>query len=354
MKMKKFLSVLLVGAMAMSLAACGSSSSSSSAESDAAEETSEAEETEAASEETGDAEGSADGTVYHVGIIQLLEHDALDAATKGFEDALVELLGEDGVEFDFQNAQGEETNCATIATGFVANDVDLIMANATAALQASSAATADIPILGTSITDYATALNISDWDGTSGTNISGTSDLAPIDEQMDMLVELIPDVTKVGILYCSAEPNSQYQAKQAEAALDEKGIAWEEYTAADSNEIQTIVTNAVTSCDALYVPTDNTMAANVEIIKNIAVPAGVPMIAGEEGLCAGGVATLSISYYDLGYTTGKMAYEVLVNGADVSSMEIQYAPNVTKEYNPTICEELGITVPDDYVAIEGY
>ncbi|MCR5273011.1 MAG: ABC transporter substrate-binding protein [Lachnospiraceae bacterium] len=352
--MKKFLSVLLVGAMAMSLAACGSSSSSSSAESDAAEETSEAEETEAASEETGDAEGSADGTVYHVGIIQLLEHDALDAATKGFEDALVELLGEDGVEFDFQNAQGEETNCATIATGFVANDVDLIMANATAALQASSAATADIPILGTSITDYATALNISDWDGTSGTNISGTSDLAPIDEQMDMLVELIPDVTKVGILYCSAEPNSQYQAKQAEAALDEKGIAWEEYTAADSNEIQTIVTNAVTSCDALYVPTDNTMAANVEIIKNIAVPAGVPMIAGEEGLCAGGVATLSISYYDLGYTTGKMAYEVLVNGADVSSMEIQYAPNVTKEYNPTICEELGITVPDDYVAIEGY
>ncbi|MCR5467324.1 MAG: ABC transporter substrate-binding protein [Lachnospiraceae bacterium] len=337
MKMKKLISALLVGAMALSLTACGSSASSS------------------ASGDSGSGDtASADGKVYHVGIIQLVEHDALDAATNGFKDALTELLGEGNVEFDFQNAQGEETNCATIASGFVANNVDLIMANATTALQASSAATADIPILGTSVTDYATALNISNWNGTTGTNVSGTSDLAPIDQQMEMLVELIPNVTKVGILYCSAEANSKYQATQAEKYLDEKGIAWEEYAAADSNEIQTVVTNAVSTCDALYVPTDNTMASNVEIVKNIAVPAGVPMIAGEEGLCAGGLATLSISYYDLGYTTGKMAYEILVNGADVSTMEIEYAPNVTKKYNATIAEQLGITIPDDYVAIEGY
>lgn len=336
MKMKKLVSALLVAAMAMSLAACGQASST------------------AESNDASTDSASADGKVYNIGIIQLVEHVALDAATQGFEDALVDLLGEENVNFDFQNAQGEETNCATIASGFVANDVDLIMANATAALQAASAATADIPVLGTSITDYSTALNITPWEGASGINVSGTSDLAPIDEQMQMLKELIPDVQKVGIVYCSSEANSDYQANKAKEVLDGMGIANEFYTAADSNEIQSVVTNAVSTCDVLYVPTDNTMASNVEIIKNIAVPAGVPMIAGEEGLCAGGVATLSISYYDLGYTTGKMAYEVLVNGADVSTMEIEFAPNVTKEYNPTIAEELGITIPDDYVAIEGY
>ena len=318
-KMKKILSSILVASMAMSLTACGSSS---------------------------------DEGVYHIGICQQLEHEALDAATKGFQDALIEKLGKDKVQFDLQNAQGEATNCASIATSFVADDVDLIMANATSALQAC--ATSEIPIVATSVTDYATALNISDWNGSTGTNITGTSDLAPLDQQVDMLAELVPDVKQVGILYCSAEANSVYQATEVGKYLDKKGIAWKEYTAADSNEIQSVVTNAIADCDCIYVPTDNTMAANTEIIKNVTVPAGIPVIAGEEGICAGGLATLSISYYDLGYKTGEMAYEILVNNADPSTMDIEYASATDKKYNPTIAGELNITVPDDYIAIEGY
>ena len=184
-------------------------------------------------------------------------------------------------------------------------------------------------------------------------NISGTSDLAPLEEQENMLVELFPEAKKVGILYCSAEANSVYQAQVFEKYLEEDGIEYEEYTAADSNEIQSVVTSAVETCDVLYLPTDNTMAANTEILNNVAQPAGVPIIAGEEGICAGcGVATLSISYYDIGYKAGEMAYDILVNGTDITTMDVEYAPQVTKEYNQTICDALGIAVPDDYVAIE--
>lgn len=325
---KKFLALLTVMSLTMAaLSGCGS---------DGAE---------------GNTQGDS-GKVYKIGICQLVEHVALDAATQGFEDALKEKLGEENVTFDFQNAQGEQTNSATICTQFVSEDVDLILANATAPLQAAAAATTTIPILGTCITDYATALDVSDWSGATGRNISGTSDLAPLDEQENMLVELFPDVQKVGILYCSAEPNSLYQARVFEEYLEEDGIAYEEFTAADSNEIQAVVTSACESCDVLYIPTDNTMASNTEVINNVCQPAGVPIIAGEEGICSGcGVATLSISYYDIGYKAGEMAYEILVNGVDITTMDIEYAPEVTKEYNATICEALGITVPDDYVAI---
>ncbi|MGN1119842.1 MAG: ABC transporter substrate-binding protein, partial [Oscillospiraceae bacterium] len=252
------------------------------------------------------------------------------------------------------NAQGESTNCTTICTGFVAANVDMIFANATGALQAAAAATESIPIVGTSITDYATALDIKDWTGKTGFNVTGTSDLAPIDEQENMLVEMFPDAKTVGILYCSAEANSKYQASLFSAALAEDGIECKEYSAADTNEIRTVVTTAVAECDVLYIPTDNTMASNTEVVKNAAVPAGVPIIAGEEGICTGcGVATLSISYYDIGYTAGEMAYEVLVNGADPGTMDIKFAPQVTKEYNAEICAELGITPPEGYVAIGG-
>lgn len=348
---KKVVTLLTAAAMTASLlAGCGSDAGSASTESGETSETSnEAETGEDAG--TGDAAAS-NGETYKIGICQLLEHDALDAATKGFQDALVELLGEGNVEFDFQNAQGEQPNCATICNQFVSDDVDLILANATSPLQAAAAATNTIPILGTSITDYATALDISDWSGTTGTNISGTSDLAPLEEQEDMLLEICPDVQKVGILYCSAEANSEYQANVVSGCLEEDGIAYEVFTVADSNEIQAVVTSACESCDVLYIPTDNTLAAATEAINNIALPAGVPIIAGEEGICAGcGVATLSISYYDIGYTAGEMAYEILVNGADITTMEIKYAPQVTKEYNKDICEQLNIEIPDGYVAI---
>ena len=334
---------MMAAAMAAAMTACGGNSGSSS---DNGSDTGTEE-----SASSGSSESS--GQTYTIGICQQMEHEALDQATQGFKDACTELFGEGNVEFDEQNAQGEQAMCSTIINNFVSSDVDLILANATLPLQTAAQATADIPILGTSITDYATALGIDDWTGATGVNISGTSDLAPIDQQEDMLVELLPDTKKVGILYCSAEPNSQYQAQLFEKALDEDGIAYEEYTAADSNEIQTVVNSAIETCDALYIPTDNTMASNTQIVNNICMPAKVPVIAGEQGICAGcGIATLSISYYDIGYTAGEMAYQVLVEGEDISTMEIQTAPEVTKMYNPTICEELGIEIPDDYVAIE--
>ena len=289
--------------------------------------------------------------VYKVGICQLTQHEALDAATKGFRDALTEKLG-DKVVFDEQNASGESTNCTTIVSKFVSDKVDLILANATPALQAASAGTADIPILGTAVTEYGVALDLDDFDGTVGTNISGTSDLAPLDQQAAMLNELFPDAKNVGLVYCSAEANSQYQVDTVKDALEKLGYTCTYYAFSDSNDLSSVATTAATESDVIYVPTDNTVASNTEIINNICLPEKVPVIAGEEGICQGcGVATLSISYYDLGVATGKMALKVLVDGEDISTMPIEYAPQFTKEYNPEICDELGITVPDDYVAI---
>ncbi len=335
MKMKKFTAALAAAALMMTAVGCGSANTGDTADTSAAADN-----------------AAAEGKTYNIGIVQLVQHDALDAATQGFMDTLTEKLG-DNVKFDIQNANGESTNCSTIATGFVASNVDLILANATAALQASGAATSNIPILGTSVTDYATALEIDDWTGVTGRNISGTSDLAPIDEQEKMLKELFPDVKQVGIIYCSAEANSKYQATLFGDALTADGIAYKEYSAADTNEISAVVSTAVSECDVLYIPTDNTMASSTETIKNIVVPAGIPVIAGEEGICSGcGVATLSISYYDLGCKTGEMAYEILVNGADPATMEIAFAPNVTKKYNAQICTDLGITPPEGYAAID--
>lgn len=295
---------------------------------------------------------AADGDTYNIGICQLVQHEALDAATQGFKDALTEELGEDAVTFDEQNAQGDSNTCSTIINSFVSNGVDLILANATPSLQAAAAGTADIPILGTSVTEYGVALDLEDFDGTVGGNISGTADLAPLDDQAAMLQELFPDAKNVGLLYCSAEANSQYQVDTVKAALEELGYTCEYYAFSDSNDLSTVVTTAADASDVIYVPTDNTVASNTEIINNICLPAQVPVVAGEEGICKGcGVATLSISYYDLGVTTGKMAARILKDGEDISAMPIEYAPNFTKEYNKEICEELGITIPDGYVAI---
>ena len=289
---------------------------------------------------------------YTIGICQLVQHDALDAATKGFEDAITEKMG-DSVKFDEQNAQGDSNTCSTIINSFVSEGADLILANATASLQAAAAGTSDIPILETAVTEYGVALGIDDFDGTVGGNISGTSDLAPLDEQADMLHELFPDAKNVGLLYCSAEPNSQYQVDTVKDALEKLGYTCEYYAFSDSNDLSSVVTTAANDSDVIYVPTDNTVASNTEIINNICLPAKVPVIAGEEGICQGcGVATLSISYYDLGYKTGEMAVSILQDGEDISKMPIEYAPKFTKEYNKDICDELGIKIPDGYEAIE--
>ena len=333
--MKKIVSVAMAAAMAAALAGCGGAASSSAPASSAAA-------------------SAADGTAaktYTVGICQLVQHEALDAATQGFKDALTAKLG-DAVKFDEQNASGDSANCATIVNGFVSNNVDLILANATAPLQAAAQATATIPVLGTSVTDYATALDISDWTGTVGNNISGTSDLAPLDQQAAMVQELFPDAKNVGLLYCSAEPNSVYQCDVMEGCLTDMGFTVSRYAFTDTNDVTSVAQTAADASDVIYIPTDNTAASNTEAIANVLLPAKVPAVTGEEGICSGcGVATLSISYYDLGYATGEMAAKILTEGADVSAMPVQYAPNVTKKYNAANCEALGLTIPDDYTAI---
>ena len=345
--MNKIIGGALVLAMAASLAACGNSSSGT-AQTQAPAETEAAQESAA---ETQDTEAAAEGGAsYRVGVCQLVQHVALDAATQGFEDALKEAFG-DSVTFDEQNAQGDSNTCSTIINSFVSADVDLILANATPALQAAAAGTNEIPILGTSITDYATALEIEGFDGVVGGNISGTADLAPLDGQADMLQELLPDAKTVGLLYCSAEANSQYQVDTIKGFLEDKGYTCTPYAFSDSNDLATVVTSAADASDVIYIPTDNTCASNTEIINNICEPAGVPVVAGEEGICKGcGIATLSIDYYELGQATGQMAVKIL-NGEDISTMAIEYAPNFTKEYVAERAEKLGITIPEDYVAI---
>ena len=296
----------------------------------------------------------AEEKTYTVGICQLVQHAALDAATEGFMDALTEKLG-DNVKFDLQNAQGESTTCSTIVTGFVANEYDLIMANATPALRAAVSATDTIPILGTSVTDYATALAIDDMDASVGTgiNVSGTSDGVPAQMYADTVMELVPEAKSVSVLYCSAEPNSVLQADQFIACMDELGVDTTVYTFTDSNDIQAVVTSAVEGADAMYIPTDNTAASNMTIINNVCTAAGLPVICGEEGMCgAGGLATVSISYYDIGHVCGEMAYDILVNGADVSTMPIGYAASPAKKYNPDFADAIGFEMPEGYEAIE--
>ncbi len=296
---------------------------------------------------------SADATdkVYTVGICQLVQHDALDAATEGFKKALTDKLGEN-VKFDEQNASNEATNCTTICGTFVSNKVDLIMANATPALTAAATATADIPIVGTSVTDFATALDIADWKGATGINVTGTADLAPLDEQAKMIKELCPDAKNVGILYCSGEPNSKYQADVITEELKALGFEVKEYTFTDSNDIASVTTTAAENSDVLFAPTDNTVANNAEAIANVLEPAGVPLVAGESGICKGcGIATLSISYFDIGYKAGEMAYDILVNGSDPATMDVAYASNPAKMYMADRCAALNITVSEDYEAI---
>lgn len=333
--MKKFLSIALALVMVLAMAACGCSP-------------------ETATDPTGAAGSDAsDATqVYTIGICQLVQHEALDAATKGFRDALTEKLG-DRVKFDEQNASGESTVCSTIVNKFASDNVDLILANATPALQAAAAATMTTPILGTSITEYGVALDCEVVDGVVPGNISGTSDLAPLDSQVEMLVELFPNAKKVALLYCSAEANSKFQVTEVAKYLTEKGIEAKEFAFADSNDLAAVTEAACAYADVIYAPTDNTVASSTGIIDGICRPKKVPVIAGEEGICRGcGVATLSIDYYKLGRVTGEQAYRILVEGESVETMPVEYDRDVVKKYNAEICEELGITIPEDYVAVE--
>ena len=320
MNMKKLVSLALALALCLSLAACGGTN-------------------------------NAQKKSFTVGICQLVQHPALDLATKGFRDALDEALPGQ-VTFDEQNGNGDPATCATIVNGFVASKVDLMLANATPALQAAAAATSDIPVLGTAITEYGVALDLDNFNGTVGGNISGTCDLAPLDQQAAIFGELLPQAQKIGILYCSAEANSVYQANVVKASLEGMGKTVTVYTFADSNDVASVTAQACSENDALYIPTDNTAASSVEAVNNVAQPAGVPIIAGEESICAGcGIATLSIDYYELGRTTGAMAAKILKGESKIAEMPIEYYQNPVKKYNPSLCEALNITVPADYEAI---
>ena len=344
--MKKLAALLLAATMCVSVTACGSSTKedTSAADNTTAEDT---------AEEESASDSAASDKVFNIGICQLVQHEALDAATKGFEDALVEEFGEDGVKFDEQNAQGDSATCATIANGFVSAGVDLIMANATPALQAAQSATNEIPVLGTSVTEYGVALGLSDFSGTVGGNISGTSDLADLAAQANMITEWFPDATKVGLLFCSAEPNSVFQVETIQGYLEEMGYTCTQYAFTDVNDLSAVTQSACDGSDVIYIPTDNTAANNTETIANVVIPAGVPVVCGESGICSGcGVATLSISYEELGRITGEMAVQILTGEADVSELAIQYDTAVTKMYNAANCEALGITVPDGYQPIE--
>lgn len=324
MKAKRIFAVLLAVSMLAAFCSCGTTNENQASEKD----------------------------TYTVGICQLVQHPALDAATKGFRDALTEKLG-DKVVFDEQNASNDIPACATIANSFVSKKVDLIMANATPALQAAAAATTEIPILGTSVTEYGVALEIDNFDGVVGSNISGTSDLAPLADQAAMILELVPDAKNVSLIYCSAEANSLYQVKVVKEELEKKGVKADLFPFSDSNDMAAVAEAACADADAIYVPTDNTVASATGILDGVVRPKKIPVIAGEEGICAGcGVASLTIDYYQLGYKTGEMAADVLTGKADISTMKIEYAPTPTKKYNKAICDDLGITVPSDYVEME--
>ena len=288
---------------------------------------------------------------FTVGVCQLVQHAALDQATRGFVEALKAELG-DKVEILVQNASGDPNTCSTIVGDFVSKNVDLIMANATPALQAAYNATTKIPILGTSITEYGVALGTTLTNGVVGGNVSGTSDLAPLDEQANMILEFMPEVKKVGIVFCSAEANSAYQVAEMKKFLEAKGVTVKEFAFSDSNDISAVVTAACAECEALYIPTDNTAASCAETIGNIVREKRIPVFAGEENTARGcGVASLTISYYDLGVATGKMAAKILKGEAEVSTMKVEYAP-ATKKYNKEMCEFLELTVPSGYIEIE--
>ena len=327
---KKVLALLMASAMALSIAACGGGNAGQGSAPSTAGNPGSA--SSGSQVPAGSGSQSAGDETYTIGICQLAPHPALDAATQGFKDVLTEKLG-DKVKFSEGNAGGEANNCIPIVDGFISENVDLILANATSPLQTAASATSEIPILGTSVTDYAT-------------------DLAPLDQQAAMLQEMFPDAKNVGLLYCSAEPNSVYQVEVVSKALTDMGYTCTNFAFTDVNDIASVTQSACDSSDVIYIPTDNTAANNTEAIANVVIPEKVPVVAGEEGICSGcGVVTLSISYSDIGRIAGEMAYDILVNGADVSTMPVQFAPEVTKKYNAANCEALNITVPDDYEAI---
>jgi len=310
---KKIMSITLALALAASLAACGSTTKT---ETSATTDTTQAADTK--TDVTADTATS--DKVYKIGVCQLVHHDALDAAYKGFVDGLKEAGFEEGknLKIDYQNAQGEQSNCATIASKLVNDQDDLILAIATPAAQAVANATTDIPIVVTAVTDPAES-GLAESNEAPGMNVTGTSDLNPIEEQMNLLVKLVPDAKKVAVLYCSSETNSKIQADLAKTAGEALGLEVTDATVSNSNEIQQVVQSLVGKVDAIYAPTDNMIAAGMATVAMVANENKIPVICGESGMVeAGGLATYGIDYYELGKLSGAQAAKIL-NGESTPS-----------------------------------
>lgn len=340
---RKICSFALAGAMLLSLTACSGTSNQTAAAADApgAAAVTEGTEAPAAGEETAET-AADDGQVYRIGVLQLTQHAALDAANEGFFAA----LGDAGIKYeaDQQNASGEQSNCVIIAEKLVNDNNDLILTIGTQAAQAAAGVTEDIPILLTAVTDPAGS-GLVDSNEAPGGNVSGTSDLNPVREQIELLTKLIPDAANVGILFCSAESNSEIQAQMAREALDAAGIAHTDYTVSNSNEIQSVVESMIGKVDVIYAPTDNMIAAGMATVSMVANDNGIPVICGESGMVSeGGLATYGIDYYQLGYMTGEQAIEILKDGADISAMPIGYLPleRCELQINEATAETLGI------------
>lgn len=289
--------------------------------------------------------------VYKIGICQLEQHAALKDATQGFTDAITQQLGTQ-VELNVKNAFGDSANCISIVNALLADDVDLILANSTQALQAASSATSTTPILGVAVADYPAALDMDIWEGVTGINVSGTSDLAPLDAQAELIRTMFPGAKQIGLLYCASEVNSQYQVQTIREQLEPMGYTCADYAFTDTNDLFSVAQSACQNSDVLFVPTDNTIAICTELLRNVIEMERVPMIGGDEGICAGcGVATICINYYDLGYATGLMASDILQGKADITHLPIAYAPTFTQVVNTEMCEYLGIAIPEGYQPI---
>ncbi|MBE6344364.1 MAG: ABC transporter substrate-binding protein [Spirochaetaceae bacterium] len=298
-----------------------------------------------------DKSASEEGT-YKIGVIQLVEHVALDASYKGFVDGLAEEGFVDGenISIDYQNAQGEQANCVTIAQKLVNDKADLILAIATPAAQAVAAQTRTIPILITAVTDPASAKLVASNEAPGG-NVTGTSDLTPVEEQMKLIKQIVPSAKKIGFLYCSSEQNSKFQIDIAKDICDELGLEYADYTVSNSNEIQQVVQSMVGKVDAIYTPTDNMIAAGMATVAMVAVPAKIPVFAGEEGMTSiGGVATYGINYYELGKQTAKQAVAILRDGKNPAEMPIEYLATCDLFVNEEMAKSISLELPEEIKA----
>lgn len=294
-------------------------------------------------------EKSAKQKNVKIGIVQLVEHNALDAANKGFVDGLASKGYKEGenVEFDRQNAQADQSNLQNIAQRFVNNKVDLICAIATPAAQAVANLTKDIPITATAVTDYEQAKLVASNDAPKG-NVTGTTDMNPVKEQIDLLLKLVPNAKTIGTVYCSSEVNSETQVKMMKAYAESKGLTVVEATVSTVNDIQQAAQSLVGRVDAIYEPTDNIIASAMPTLVAITNPAKIPVICGEPNMVkAGGLATYGVDYYKLGFQTGEMAADILAGKSKPESMPIQSLKEMSLTINETNAKLLGITIPED-------